>query len=124
MFGIVFMFLAMNRNSCYNEQFIQKQGISGFLRLPLTNEDIEISEEMKEVLNNTIKVIPPKGLLDEKSPQLGQLLKTIEANGDIIGKRMAADVVREQILKTLTIQFGNAHSYRSSGSSNQGIQFS
>ena len=54
LFGIIFMFLNLNRNCQYDEQLVHRSGMNDLLTLPLTNENNYISDELRTCLTKCI----------------------------------------------------------------------
>jgi len=44
------MFVLLNKNVDFNDNFLIKNGLDGYLRLPMSNEQIVIPEELIESL--------------------------------------------------------------------------
>ena len=55
LFAIQLMFMAMNKHAAFNQAMLNKDNISSFLRLPLTNENIKVPEEFKTTLLEVLR---------------------------------------------------------------------
>ena len=84
LYSIMFLFFNFNRNKRFEEgAFCEKQGLDGFLTLPITNENIKASDTLKECLENVINDIPFRGLLPQDNVHLNQLISIIDEQEDL-----------------------------------------
>ena len=54
-FSINLMFLKMNKNICLNDRMREQNNFNAFLRLPMTNEKIDVPDEFSDVLIEAIQ---------------------------------------------------------------------
>jgi hypothetical protein len=58
----------MNKNKQFGEQQLRYlQGVNAYLTIPMTNEALEVSQDLKNALNDCISEIPFRGLIDEQN---------------------------------------------------------
>ena len=80
MIGILLMFFNMNKKSTFNAEFLQEQGLSDFLTLPLTNEGFEAPEEFCAALDDVIDVLPKNDIISRTNKHLIALIKEVKAS--------------------------------------------
>ena len=83
LYSIMFLFFNFNRNKRFEGVFCEKQGLDGFLSLPMTNENIKASEHLKETLEKCINDIPFRGLIDQDNENLNHLISIIDQQEDL-----------------------------------------
>ena len=67
-----------NKYYNYNQDLLPWLGLDGFLKLSITNENIHVSEDLKECLDEILEQIPPKKLIDAWDPLLLTLIETVK----------------------------------------------
>ena len=72
------MFLNLNKRTVFDKPLLERQGLHDYLTLPLTNENIELLDGLKEAIDAVIKEIPYRGLLECDNKALLQLVDLIE----------------------------------------------
>ena len=74
------MFLGLNKHSAFKQELANRTGLSSFLRLPLSNEGIEVPQDFKEALEAVLKATPKRGLIPFEDPTLLKLIEVVKKN--------------------------------------------
>jgi hypothetical protein len=70
LFAIQLMFMNMNRNFNFNNQFMITQGLNDILRVPMTNENLEIPDEFNATLDKVLKDVPKRDMIAQDNQNL------------------------------------------------------
>jgi hypothetical protein len=70
LFAIQLMFMGMNFKQVFENSLIARQNLSSLLKLPLTNERIEVSPNFKDAVDEVLAALPKRDLIDTKHPSL------------------------------------------------------
>lgn len=60
------MFLQMSSHVYFNEAFLRKNALDGFLRIPMSVESFEVPEDLKEAFEKSLEGFRGVGKTDEK----------------------------------------------------------
>ena len=96
-FAIQIMFMKMSKNNEYTDWFLKEQKLHGFWKVPLNNENIEVSDDFKTALDQLTHV-QAKGLIDADNYFLQELIKQVQINEAKFGIRITED----QMIKAIT----------------------
>ena len=87
------MFLNLNKRCVFDQALLERQGLDDYLTLPLNNESTEVSSEIVKAIEEVIKIIPQRGLIESDNKALQELVK-------LIGESKLNQYVPQEELKT------------------------
>ena len=93
LFAIQMMFLNLNKRCVFDQALLERQGLDDYLTLPLNNESTEVSSEIVKAIEEVIKIIPQRGLIESDNKALQELVK-------LIGESKLNQYVPQEELKT------------------------
>jgi hypothetical protein len=78
LFGVILMFLRMNKGIKFNAAFLKKYGLDGFVQAKLTDDRNKVDKELEEAIIGCLRETPSKGLINEKSKMLQTLIEAVK----------------------------------------------
>ena len=96
------MFIRMNKGVCYDQNFLDKHGLDGFMKIPMSIESFTIPDQLAEELKNMItnfKGISPPGEGARKYVEsfVAELKKNSEILNQFVDKELILTKAFEQL---------------------------
>ena len=95
------MFMGMNFKQVFENSLIARQNLSSLLKLPLTNERIEVSPNFKDAVDEVLAALPKRDLIDTKHPSLLKLVSVVEKEI----KQFSQHIPLEELLSSIQETF-------------------
>lgn len=86
----------MNSGCVYDDALLERQGLTAYLPLPLTNEGLQAPQDFKQALDNAIKAIPSRDLMPSDAPALLELITAVKKNSAIFSEHGAPKYMYDQ----------------------------
>ena len=116
LFGVQLKFMSLNRNCRYDMGLAERQCFNQYLTLPLTNEKIQVPDEFRKALNETLAALPAKDLIDNDDPKLLNMIQVVQKNSEAfseyVTEKELCEKIDSQLCKIITNPTNTHFSFR------------
>lgn len=94
------MFMLLNRNVDFDQDFLTRTGLDGFLRLPMSNESVEVPEELMVALVDVIETF--KGVGKSNPKPIKYLISLLAKYKSLLSKHVDEKTIQESAFTQIT----------------------
>jgi len=90
------MFMKLNKGTVFDESFLRKYSLDGFLCVPMSNEEIKVPQEIDDSVNEVIKKFNQIGKNDVRP--IKKMIKLMQEHDQVLSQHVDTKTIVEKAM--------------------------